>query len=98
MAGLSDLTPDDSSSGSGGKSTHIKFWNPRNASDDINDSNEHRHKQRYYDSAQSLRNMISQNINVPVGEFLHALNQAEKHDNYEPGQELANTLFTEGEE
>jgi len=97
MPGLDDLTPDSSESSSGGKSTHIKFWNPSNAADEISDGTEHRHKQMYYDSAQDLRNMVGQNINVPVGEFLNALVQAEKNGNYEPGQELANTLFTAGD-
>lgn len=98
MGGLSDLTPDSSESSSGGKSTHIKFWNPRNAADEISEGTEDRHKQEYYDSAQELRNMISQNINIPVGEFLHALVEAEKRDNYEPGQELANKLFVPDED
>lgn len=95
--GLGDLTPDNAESTSGGKSTHIKFWNPRNAGDEISDGTEHRHKQQYYDSAQELRNMISQDINVPVGEFLHALVEAEKRDNYEVGQQLANELFAPDE-
>lgn len=97
MGGLKELTPDTSDSGGGGKSTHIKFWNKRNAADEISEDNSHRHKQQYYDAAQDLRNMIGQNINVPVGEFLHALVEAEKRSNYEPGQELANTLFTPDE-
>lgn len=98
MGGLADLTPDSDESSSGGKSTHIKFWNPRNAADEISEGTEHRHDQNYYDAAQELRNMVGQNINVPVGEFIHALVQAEKHGNYEPGQELANNLFTPDEE
>jgi hypothetical protein len=94
MGGLGDLTPDDAEQSSGGKSTHIKFWNPTNASEEISDGTEHRHKQEYYDAAQDLRNMVSQDINVPVGEFLVALRDAEKHGEYERGQELANTVFT----
>lgn len=92
MGGLSDLTPDSGESSSGGKSTHIKFWNPRNAADEISEGAEHRHDQQYYDAAQDLRNMLGQNINVPVGEFLVAARDAEKHGDTERLQELFNTL------
>lgn len=97
MGGLDDLTPDSDESSAGGKSTHIKFWNPQNAADDISDNTSHRHKQEYYDAAQRLRDMIGQNINVPVGEFMVALVAAEANDDYEPGQQLANKLFTPDE-
>lgn len=98
MAGLSDLTPESEESSSGGKSTHIKFWNPRNAADEISEGTEHRHEQEYYDAAQDLRNMLGQNINVPVGEFLVAARDAEKHGDTERLKELFNTLTPEGEE
>ena len=97
MTGLRDLTPDDSDSGGGGKSTHIKFWNARNAADEISDGAQERHKQQYYDAAKDMRNMVGQNINIPVGEFLVALRNAEKNGDYEKGQELANMLFTPDE-
>lgn len=97
MGGLDELTPDSDESSAGGKSTHIKFWNPRNASEEIADGTEHRHKQQYYDAAQRLRDMVGQNINVPVGEFMHALVEAEANGNYDPGQQLANKLFTPDE-
>lgn len=86
--GLGDITPDSDESSSGGKSTHIKFWNPRNAADEISEGTEHRHQQEFYDSAQDLRNMVGQNINVPVGKFLHALKEAEKNNNTEPLEQL----------
>lgn len=90
--GLGDLTPDSGESSSGGKSTHIKFWNPRNAGDEISDGTEHRHQQQYYDAAQRLREMLGQNINVPVGEFLVAVVEAEQNENFEPLRELFNTI------
>lgn len=98
MGGLDDLTPDSEDSSAGGKSTHVKFWNPRNAADEISDGTEHRHKQEYYDAVQRLRDMIGQNINVPIGEFVDALVAAEADGDYEPGQELATQLFTPDEE
>lgn len=90
--GLGDLTPDSGESSSGGKSTHIKFWNPRNAEEEISDGTDHRHEQRYYDAAQRLREMLGQNINVPVGEFLVAVVEAEQNENYEPLRDLFNTI------
>lgn len=90
--GLGDLTPESSESSSGGKSTHIKFWNPRNAADEISEGTEHRHQQEFYDSAQELRSMLGQNINVPVGKFLNAVVEAEKRGNNEPLEELFETL------
>lgn len=90
--GLGDLTPESGESSSGGKSTHIKFWNPRNAADEISEGTDHRHQQEFYDAAQELRNMLGQNINVPVGKFLYAVVQAEKHGNNEPLEELFETL------
>lgn len=90
--GLGDLTPESDESSSGGKSTHIKFWNPRNAADEIPEGTEHRHEQEFYDAAQELRNMLGQNINVPVGKFLVAVVEAEKRENYEPLRDLFNTL------
>lgn len=97
MGGLDELTPDSEESSAGGKSTHIKFWNPRNAADEIPEGSEHRHEQEFYDAAQRLRDMVGQNINVPIGKFMHALVEAEANDNYEAGQELANQLFTPDE-
>jgi hypothetical protein len=93
--GLGDLTPDSGESSSGGKSTHIKFWNPRNAGDEISEGTEHRHKQEYYDAAQRLREMLGQNINVPVGEFLVAVVEAEQNENFEPLRELFNTITSD---
>lgn len=90
--GLGDLTPDSSESSSGGKSTHIKFWNPRNAADEISDGTEQRHQQEFYDAAQALRQMLGQNINIPVGKFLVAVVEAEQQDNYEPLRELFDAL------
>lgn len=95
MGGLADLTPDSDESSSGGKSTHIKFWNPRNAADEISEGTDHRHKQEYYDAAQDLRSMLGQNINVPVGEFLVAARDAEKHGDTENLEELFETLASE---
>lgn len=95
MGGLDDLTPDSEESSAGGKSTHIKFWNPRNAADEISEGTEHRHKQEYYDAAQDLRGMLGQNINVPVGEFLVAARDAEKHGDTENLEELFETLASE---
>lgn len=95
MGGLADLTPDSDESSSGGKSTHIKFWNPRNAADEISENTEHRHKQEYYDAAQDLRNMLGQNINVPVGKFLVAARDAEKHGDNEALEELFQTIAAE---
>lgn len=92
MAGLQDLTPDSEESSSGGKSTHVKFWNPRNAADEISEGTEHRNKQEYYDAAQELRNMFKQNINVPVGEFLVAAADAEKRQDYGTIAELTSTM------
>lgn len=89
---LGDLTPDSEESSSGGKSTHIKFWNPRNASDEVSEGTEHRHEQEFYDAAQELRNMLGQNINVPVGKFLVAVAEAEKRENYGPLFDLFVTL------
>ena len=93
--GLGDLTPESGESSSGGKSTHIKFWNPRNAADEVAEGTEHRHAQEYYDAAQELRGMLGQNINVPVGKFLVAVVEAEKRQNYDPLRELFNTLTEE---
>lgn len=98
MGGLSNLTPDSEESSSGGKSTHIKFWNQRNAADEIADGTQDRHKQEYYDAAQELRNMLGQNINIPIGEFMVGAVQAEKHDNPEKLRELFNTLTSESDE
>lgn len=91
--GLSKLTGDSGSSNSRGKSTHIKFYNPSTAEDDITEGSEERHKQDYYDAAKEMRNRLNQDINIPVGEFLVALRDAEVNNDYEAGQELANTLF-----
>jgi hypothetical protein len=89
--GLGDLTPDQEDDGtSRGKSTHIKFWNPRLAEvgGDIPDDNEHLHQQEFYDAAKRLREMYGPSINVPVGRFLVAAVEAEENDNTEPLEEL----------
>ena len=77
--GLGDFAPDGEEETSGaGKSTYVTFKNPRTA--DISEGTEHRHKTQYYDSVQELRNMLGQDINVPIGEFAYAAVQAEKGD------------------
>jgi len=96
--GLENLTPDSGDSSSGGKSTHIKYWNPRTAADEISEGTEDRYKQEYYDAVQDLRNMLGQNLNIPIGEFAAALVQAEKHDNYDDLMELFVTLGPEDQE
>jgi hypothetical protein len=91
MPGLDELTPDGEDSSSGGKTTHVKYLNPRNASDDIAEGTEHRHKQKYYDAAQELRHMFGQNINTVVGEFMVAAADAEKREDYSTMAKLAYT-------
>lgn len=98
MGGLSDLTPDSEDSSGGGKSTHIKFWNPRNAADEISEGAEQRHQQEFYDAAQELRQMLGQNINIPVGLFLVAARDAEKHGDYESLADLFVTLGPDSED
>ena len=77
--GLGDFAPEGEEDSSGaGKSTYITFKNPRTA--DISEGSEHRHKQDYYDAVQQLRNMLGQDINVPIGEFAVAAVAAENGD------------------
>lgn len=97
--GLDSLTGGGQEQVSRGKSTHIKFWNPRVAQSieddpedpDIAEGNEHLHKQEYYDAAKELRDMYGPNINVAVGEFLAAAVEAEK-GNTGALQELFETI------
>lgn len=96
--GLESLTPDSSDSSSGGKSTHIKYWNPRTAADEISEGTEERYKQEYYDAVQELRSMLGQNLNIPIGEFAVALVEAEKRSNYDQLMELFVTLGPDNEE
>ena len=96
--GLGDLTPDSGESSSSGQSTHIKYWNPRAASDKISDGTEERYKQEYYDAVQELRQMVGQNLNIPIGKFAHALVEAEKRDDYGPLFDLFVTLGPDNEE
>lgn len=96
--GLDSLTPDSGESSSGGKSTHIKYWNPRTAADEISDGTEDRYKQEYYDGVQELRSMLGQNLNIPVGEFVVALVEAEKRNNYDDLMSLFVTLGPEDQE
>jgi hypothetical protein len=98
MGGLDDLTPDSEDGNSRGKSTHIKFWNPAVAADDIPEDGEERHRQEFYDAAKELRNMYSQNINVPVGMFMVAARDAEKEGDYEALFDLAVTIGPESED
>lgn len=88
--GLSSLTPESEEQSSGaGKTTYVTFKNPRTA--DISEGSEHRHKQEYYDSVQELRNMLGQDINVPIGEFAAAAVAAENGDP-EPLEDLFERL------
>lgn len=93
--GLGNLTPDsDEESSSSGKSTYITFQNPRSA--DVSEGSAHRHKQEYYDAAKSLRNKMGQDINVVVGEFMAAADEADEGDP-ERLRELFNTLTSDDE-
>ena len=96
--GLESLTPDSGESSSGGKSTHIKYWNPRTAADEISEGTEDRYKQEYYDGVQELRSMLGQNLNIPIGEFVVALVEAEKRNDYEKLMSLFVTLGPEDQE
>lgn len=90
--GLGNVTDTSSEETSGNKSTYITFKNPRQA--EINDQSEHRHQQEYYDAAKEMRQMIGQNINVVVGEFLAAAVAAE-NGNPEPLSDLFSDLTEE---
>lgn len=94
--GLDSLAGQESESVSRGKSTHIKFWNPRSAvvGEDIPEDNEHLHKQDYYDAAKRLRDMYGPAVNIPVGEFMVAAVEAEE-GNPEPLRELFETIADE---
>ena len=93
--GLGNLAGQEEQESSGGnKSTYITFQNPRTA--DVPDSSTHRHKQEYYDAAKQMRNMLGQDINVPVGEFLAAAVEAEEGDT-ERLQDLFNEIADEDE-
>ena len=70
-------TDDEESSGAN-KSTYITFKNPTTA--DVNEKAQHRHKQDYYDAAKQLRDLLGQDINVLVGDFLVAASQADDGD------------------
>lgn len=97
--GLDSLAGQQSESVSRGKSTHIKFWNPRVAQegDDIPEGNEHFHKQDYYDAAKQLRDMYGPAMNIPIGEFMVAAVAAENGDS-DPLEELFGTIVDDSEE
>lgn len=77
--GLGNFTQaDDEESSGANKSTYITFKNPTQA--EISENAEHRHKQEYYDAAKSLRSTLGQDINVLVGEFLAAAEEADDGD------------------
>lgn len=88
--GLGNFASNDSDeSGGQNKSTYITFKNPRTA--DVSEDSAHRHEQEYYDAAKRMRDMLGQDINVPVGEFLAAAVENEE-GNPERLQELFNEL------
>lgn len=93
--GLDSFTSDDEESSSTGQSTYVTFNNPR--ATDISEGSEHRHKQKYYDAVQALRNKLGQDINVLAGELFHAANEADE-GNTEPLNELFSELAEEGGE
>lgn len=76
--GLGDFSESGEDGGGSGKSTYVTFKNPRTA--DISESSEHRHKQQYYDAVKSLRDKLGQDINVVMGEFAVAADNADEGD------------------
>lgn len=87
--GLGDLSPETEEETSGGnQSTYVTFKNPDHPDVDVDDNNAHRHKPEYYRAAQRLRDIMGQNINVAVGEFMAAAVEAHDNDNAEPLQNL----------
>lgn len=92
--GLGELAPSDDGDSGGNQSTYVTFKNPAHPDVDIDEDDEIRHKQEYYDAVQQLRDMMGQNINVAFGEFAAAAVEAEKNGNPEPLEELFNTLTT----
>lgn len=91
IMGLGDLTPSDTEeSSSGGQSTYVTFKNPRSV--DVDEGQAHRHQQEYYDAIQSLRNMLGQDLNVPIGEFAAAVVEVEQDGDSSRLEELFNTI------
>jgi len=77
--GLGSFTEEgEEESSSANKSTYVTFKNPTQA--DVNEKSAHRHKQEYYDAAKFLRNKLGQDVNVLVGEFMVAAEEAESGD------------------
>jgi hypothetical protein len=87
--GLGDFSESGDEESSSNQSTYVTFKNPRTA--DISDSSAHRHKQPYYDAVKSLRDKLGQDINVVMGEFAVAADEADE-GNTEKLEELFDRL------
>lgn len=91
--GLGELSPEGTEESSGGnQSTYVTFKNASHPEVDLDEGNEHRHKQEYYDAVQRLRDIMGRDINVAIGEFAAAAIEAEKNGNSEPLEDLFNKL------
>lgn len=91
--GLGSFSNQEEESSSSNQSTYVTFKNPRTA--DVSEDSAHRHKQEYYDAIQDLRDMLGQDMNVPIGEFAAAAVEAEQDGDTERLEELFDQIANE---